>query len=107
MMRAKIGSTVTVELPYSEACMHMRVAGKTMEVLVLQNGAQLFDSDGKEFSFPITHGEAGIIAEPADCLHSWVAGMMVVAEEDLDTVAAIRPVECEKCEATYPRSITL
>ncbi len=61
MHKAIVGSTVRVELPYSEACMCLRVAGKTMNVKVLEhNAAQLMDDDGIPFSFPITHGEAGI-----------------------------------------------
>lgn len=59
-MNAIVGTRVTVELPYSEVCMHMRVAGKTMAVDVLPTMAQLIDSDGRNFSFPITHGEAGL-----------------------------------------------
>lgn len=60
MIIANIGDTVSVELPYSEVCMHMRVAGKTMMVSVREHGAQLLNPDGSVFSFPITHGEAGI-----------------------------------------------
>jgi len=62
MIHAHIGERVTVELPYSEVCMHMRVAGKRMDVEVLPDGAQLLNADGSKFSFPITHGEAGIRA---------------------------------------------
>lgn len=36
---------------------------------------------------------------PGGC--AWVAGMMYVHEEDLDTVAEARPVECESCERVY------
>lgn len=39
-----------------------------------------------------------------ECRHSWVAGMMHVHDEDLDAVAAVRQVECEYCEAIYPRA---
>lgn len=35
-----------------------------------------------------------------DCLHSWTAGMMYVHDADLETVAAARTVECERCELT-------
>jgi hypothetical protein len=41
---------------------------------------------------------------PDECLHSWVSGMMYVNDEDLDTVAQTRTVECEKCEMVYPRN---
>lgn len=39
--------------------------------------------------------------------HDWVAGMMSVHPEDLETVATARAasgskVECQACEATYP-----
>lgn len=42
----------------------------------------------------------------SECLHAWVAGMMYVHEEDLDSTARERAewggtVECEKCEMTY------
>jgi hypothetical protein len=60
MIKANVGDTVRVELPYSEVCMHMRVAGKIMSVHVQEHGAQLVTGDGRPFSFPITHGEAGV-----------------------------------------------
>jgi len=41
--------------------------------------------------------------EAHQCRHSWVAGMMYVHEEDLDTVSAERPVTCEQCDAVYGR----
>lgn len=60
MDRPSIISLRTVELPYSEVCMHMRVAGKEMDVALLSTGmCQLFDADGRPFSMPITRGEAG------------------------------------------------
>lgn len=56
-----LGVPVTVTLPYSEVCMHMKVAGKRMTVVLLSPWeAQIHDDEGKPFSFPITHGEAGI-----------------------------------------------
>jgi hypothetical protein len=36
-----------------------------------------------------------------DCLHEWTAGMMIVHDEDVAAVAALRPVECSKCELAY------
>lgn len=59
------GETVSVELPYSEVCMHMRVAGKRMDVQFLseRNGAQLLNANGSRFSFPILPGEAGFYRE--------------------------------------------
>jgi hypothetical protein len=38
-----------------------------------------------------------------DCVHSWVAGMMYVDDEDLEFVAQRRRIECEKCEKVYDR----
>lgn len=50
-----------IELPYSEVCVHMRVAGKPMWVSpVGAMMAQLYELDGRKFSFPITRGEAGL-----------------------------------------------
>ena len=65
-MKVRVGDTVTVTLPYSEVCMHLKVAGKTREVAVLPNGAQIIGPDGRLFSFPITHGEAGLTVDRAD-----------------------------------------
>jgi hypothetical protein len=50
-----------LELPYSEVCMHLRVAGTRMRARLLPGGmVQLLDAGGREFSFPITAGEAGL-----------------------------------------------
>lgn len=48
-------------LPYSEVCMHMRVAGTQMLGELVEDGrmVQLYKPDGEPFSFPITRGEAG------------------------------------------------
>ena len=56
------GQRVRMELPFSEVCMHMQVAGKVMVVQLLDREypmAQLHRDDGTEFSAPITTGEAG------------------------------------------------
>jgi hypothetical protein len=62
----EFGETVTLEMPFSEVCMHMRIAGTVMQVrLQAPHGyanAQLI-RDGQEFSFPITPGEAGFYFE--------------------------------------------
>lgn len=63
MTRVSIGERVRVRLPYSEVCMHLRVAGQVREVEVLENGAQILDENGRRFSFPVTHGEAGIFRD--------------------------------------------
>lgn len=64
------GERVLVEAPYSEACMHMRVAGTLMLAELLppsEDGfvrmAQLYRTDGTPFSSPVTYGEAGFYCE--------------------------------------------
>lgn len=50
-------------MPHSEVCMHMRIAGKTMDFELLNKqwpGVQLYDSKGGYFSSSITTGEAGL-----------------------------------------------
>jgi hypothetical protein len=50
-----------LELPYSEVCMHLRVAGTRMRARLQPNGmVQLLDADGRDVSFPITAAEAGL-----------------------------------------------
>jgi len=50
-----------LELPYSEVCMHLRVAGTRMRARLVADGmVQLLDPEGREFSFPITAAEAGL-----------------------------------------------
>jgi hypothetical protein len=52
---------ITLRLPYSEVCMHLRVAGTRMRACLQPNGmVQLLDQDGREFSFPTTAAEAGL-----------------------------------------------
>jgi hypothetical protein len=59
----------TVQLPYSEVCMHLRVAGIRMYARLEQGGmVQLLGPDGSGFSFPITAGEAGLDHDPH---HGW------------------------------------
>lgn len=54
-------SAVELKLPFSEVCMHMRVAGKPMFVEPLErNMAQLWTLNGEKFSMAITSGEAGL-----------------------------------------------
>ena len=60
MKTLMIGMTYRVELPYSEVCMHLRVAGEHRYVRVLPGAAQILNDDQTPFSFPITWGEAGI-----------------------------------------------
>jgi hypothetical protein len=61
--RVKSGDVVRVKLPWSEACMHMRVADQVRNVKVFDNAASILNEDGTPFSFPITHGEAGIYSD--------------------------------------------
>jgi hypothetical protein len=56
-----VGHAYELELPYSEVCMHLLVAGKRMRVTVLDGGAaQLLGPHNSLFSAPITWAEAGI-----------------------------------------------
>lgn len=65
------GEYYTVYMPYSEACMHMRVAGKRMWFVLSKSenpSVQLYHrrtpvSQLEPFSFPITTGEAGVYHE--------------------------------------------
>lgn len=56
------GDTGEHPMPWSEVCMYMRVADKSMRFRVLAQGVQLLNEDGSRFSSPITHGEAGLYA---------------------------------------------
>jgi hypothetical protein len=62
-----VGDVVAMEIPYSEVCMSMQVAGKYMLVRLQRPyeyvNAQLLYPDGREFSAPITPGEAGFYFE--------------------------------------------
>lgn len=58
-----------IRVPFSEVCMHMRVAGDVMDAQLLARtygggdrvfySVQLWTLDGRPFSGPITYGEAG------------------------------------------------
>jgi hypothetical protein len=61
--RLKSGDIVTLTLPYSEVCMHLKVAGTVRKVHVFNHGAQILNEDLTRFSFPITPGEAGIYSD--------------------------------------------
>jgi hypothetical protein len=68
--RVQPGDIVSITLPWSEVCMHLRVAGQVWDVQVLRDGAQLVGRapERMQYSFPITHGEAGIYTD-ADGLY--------------------------------------
>ena len=54
------GERYYVQLPHSEVCIHLRVAGRILPVEFLDNAmVQIYDGNDKELSFPITAGEAG------------------------------------------------
>ncbi|MFI9271929.1 hypothetical protein ACIGXM_14580 [Kitasatospora sp. NPDC052896] len=76
----KIGQRFRHKLPYSEACMHMQVAGMVMEVEIREKCAQLF-KDGREFSWPITWGEAGIFVDWDNGKTPYVYDAEIVNEE--------------------------
>lgn len=63
MKRVSPGTIVSLTLPWSEVCMHLKVAGQTRPVEVLATGAQILNEDGTKYSFPVTHGEAGIYSD--------------------------------------------
>jgi hypothetical protein len=51
----------TTQLPFSEVCLHLRVAGTRMRArLEPDQMVQLLQPDGSPFSFPITAAEAGL-----------------------------------------------
>jgi hypothetical protein len=54
-------AALVVELPYSEVCMHLGVAGQRWRVMPLANGmAQLITPTGDLYSMPCTRGELGV-----------------------------------------------
>lgn len=64
--RIKPGEFGKAEMPHSEVCMHMRVAGKTMKFQLLDKqypSVQLYKDDDTFFSGPITTGEAGVFTD--------------------------------------------
>lgn len=50
-------------MPFSEVCMHMRVAGKRMNCEVRESSVQLLTEDDRNWSIPITLGEAGFYTD--------------------------------------------
>lgn len=58
--RLRVNDIVRLRLPWSEVCIHMKVAEQERNVRVLRGGAQILNEDGSNFSFPILHAEAGI-----------------------------------------------
>ncbi len=57
------GMRVTLLLPYSEVCMHMRVSDHLAEAQLTDSqwpGIQLYDQQGRQWGGSITTGEAGV-----------------------------------------------
>ncbi len=83
------GDVIRLRLPWSEVCMHMRVAGKPMNVQIVVEGtsavAQLLTDDGSRFSFPILLGEAGIYTNGAG-KHYVPARRVITPEAELDSL---------------------
>ena len=88
-MHLQAGDVVRLRLPYSEVCMHMRVAGKPMNVQIVVEGtsavAQLLNDDGSRFSSPILLGEAGIYTDGAG-KHYVPARRVIIPEAELDSL---------------------
>ncbi len=86
-MHLQAGDVVRLRLPYSEVCMHMRVAGKPMNVQIVVEGtsavAQLLNDDGSRFSSPILLGEAGIYTDGVGN-HYVPTRMLVIPQDGLD-----------------------
>ena len=82
-----------LELPYSKVCMHLRVAGTRMRARLQPDGmVQLLQPDGRDFSFPITAGEAGldhdqdgwssVVADPPDPLADQLPADLPATDQD-------------------------
>lgn len=61
----KAGDRILVEMPHSEVCMHMRIAGKPMTIEIVKadmwgHVVQIYDREGRKFSVPILTCEAGV-----------------------------------------------
>jgi hypothetical protein len=63
MKRVMPGDVVYVTLPWSEACMHLKLTDQVRQVRILDSGVQILNEDGTPYSFPITHGEAGVYSD--------------------------------------------
>jgi hypothetical protein len=62
-IECNVGHRGTKVMPWSEACIHMKVADKEMEFeIVSEHSVQLY-KDGQPFSSTITIGEAGIFVD--------------------------------------------
>ena len=63
-VQISIGERGRKVICHSEAAIHLRVAGREMDFLVVPGAwgaaVQLLNADGTEYSFPILTGEAGL-----------------------------------------------
>lgn len=89
MRRVKPGDVVNIRLPYSEVCMHLKVAGRLRPVEVLPDGAQIMNWDGTNFSFPVNHGEAGIFNDGQGLYTNYLEGCKTVAGPNGDALTII------------------
>lgn len=67
------GDEVRLTMPWSEACMYLRITDQVRLVRVLDRGAQILNHDGTRYSFPLTHGEVGILSD-AEGLYAYIEG---------------------------------
>jgi hypothetical protein len=89
----------TIDLPYSEVCMHLRVAGTRMRARLQPNQmVQLLQPDGTDFSFPITDSEAGLYSDKQG---AW----LIIAEEEPDQPAEDPPTDLEVVEQHRARML--
>jgi hypothetical protein len=87
------------ELPYSEVCMHLRVAGTQMRARLEPNRmVQLLQPDGAEFSFPITAAEAGL---DTDERGAW----LITAEQEPEPPAEDPPSHQEVADQQRARML--
>lgn len=69
IVRPQVGHRYEKVMPYSEVCLHMRIAGQRMAFEIVPSSAwghsvQLYDlRDGRPFSSPILTGEAGLFED--------------------------------------------
>lgn len=98
-----MGERVELEAPWSEVCMHLRVAGR--RVLVERrpgNMAQLYTLDGEPISFPITAGEAGLTADRCQTIGCTRYATGQVTYPGV-TVEVITDRVCTECGQGYAR----
>jgi hypothetical protein len=123
------GTPVLVELPYSEACMHARVAGKWRWIVLDEHGgAAILDASAQSIPTPdgtrfggFTPGEVGIYRDEHDAPYTYgltrcatmgcdhhAAG--ILTWHDINAVKSqgtiVEPV-CEDCAQSYLRRPSL